>query len=419
MWCLISGYAICVKNQASLKTPMHAKLSKKIVLFTVILIEFLVGMEFDLFVPSFPELQQEFALTPFWVEASLSSNLLAYCLSLFCVGLLGDIYGRKPIIIAGLSLFIIGCILCLKAPFYGIFLFGRALQGFGIAAPAIMGFLIIADTYPIKKQQKYIALLNGLKNAAVAGAPVVGSYITLFFHWQGNFIALFLFGMIALIMAILFIPTYKLPEHPEGVSMKGYGLLFTSKPLLLLMVHITFLFVPYWIFVGISPILYMKDLGVNLKVFGFYQGILALVFALGSFCYGLLINKFNQKKLLYLSNGLFIASFVMMIYFAIVGTSSPVVVTFILLLFTLGQIVPTAIIFPICLNYLPHAKSRVSGLVGASCLILQSIGLQTAGWLYDGNFTNIAWILAFFLLLIIVTLFALLRNHEIMHFSQQ
>ena len=115
---------------------------------------------------------------------------MKYCLSLFFVGGLADRYGRKPILLLGLTLFIMGSLLCLWAPFYLLLLIGRFLHGVGIAAPAILSFLIIADSYPLKQQQVFMAMMNGIMNTAVAASPVLGSYITFYFHWQGNFITL-------------------------------------------------------------------------------------------------------------------------------------------------------------------------------------------------------------------------------------
>src|SRR5579862_663065 len=180
------------------------------VLITVILMDLLTGMEFDLFVPSFPQLQNQFALSPFWVEALLSVNFIGYCLSLFLVGSLADRYGRKPIILLGLSIFIIGSFFCLYPHSYHFLILGRFLQGVGIAAPAILSFLIIADAYPLKQQQFLMAILNGSINIAVAISPVIGSYLTLYFHWQGNFVALLLLGCITLSMTIFFIPFHKI-----------------------------------------------------------------------------------------------------------------------------------------------------------------------------------------------------------------
>ena len=70
------------------------------ILATIILMDILAGTEFDLFVPSFPDLQRYFDLTPFWVEALLSVNFLGYFASLFFVGSLADRYGRRPLLVA-------------------------------------------------------------------------------------------------------------------------------------------------------------------------------------------------------------------------------------------------------------------------------------------------------------------------------
>ena len=127
------------------------------------LIDFLTGMEFDLFVPSFPELKDYFHLSPFLLELSLSVNFIGYCMSLFISGELADRYGRKSIILLGLLTFIVGSVFCLSTNSYFIFLIGRFLQGLGIAAPSILSFLVIADLYPVKKQQLYINLMPEAK----------------------------------------------------------------------------------------------------------------------------------------------------------------------------------------------------------------------------------------------------------------
>jgi DHA1 family bicyclomycin/chloramphenicol resistance-like MFS transporter len=130
------------------------------ILITVLIMDLLAGMEFDIFVPSFPELQSQFHLSAFLVEALLSINFIGYCISLFVVGGLSDHYGRKPMILIGLILFIIGCLCCLLETNYWFLLIGRFMQGLGIAAPAILSFLIIADSYTIKQQQ-FIRVVNG------------------------------------------------------------------------------------------------------------------------------------------------------------------------------------------------------------------------------------------------------------------
>ncbi len=389
------------------------------VLSAIILMDILTGMEFDLFVPSFPELQNHFSLTPSWVEALLSVNFAGYCLSLFFVGGLADHYGRKPIILLGLATFILGSIACLWAPSFWVMLSGRFLQGAGIAAPAILSFLIIADAYSLKKQQSLFAILNGLFNISAGAAPVLGSYITLYFHWQGNFTVLLLLGLLAFVMTLLFIPAYKLPEHKETISLRGYIPLFRSKPLVFLMVFFIFNFVPYWVFVGMSPLLYMESLSVSLAHFGYYQGALAFVYAVGSLCFGLIVARYDQKKLLSVSSQIFIIGFLSIGLTTVLNSANPLFITLAFLPFIIGQIIPSTILYPLCLSLMPKAKGRINAILQGGRLVFSALCLQIAGYFYQGSFQNIGIIIAIFILLTVMTLFFVIKNREIMEFSHE
>lgn len=384
-----------------------------LILTTVILMDLLAGMEFDLFVPSFPELQNYFHLTSFWVEALLSMNFLGYCLSLFFVGGLADRYGRKPVIIIGLLIFISGSLLCLYGGSYPWLLMGRFLQGLGVAAPGILSFLIIADTYPVKKQQHLMAVLNGVMNLAVGIAPVIGSYVTLYCHWQGNFIALLLVALPALVMILFFVPSFKKPEIQHSLSVRAYLPIFQSKPLLLLITYLIVVCVPYWVFVGMSPLLYMKALNVNLSHFGYYQGILAFVFGIGSILFGLIIHKVIPKNMLNLANLIFITSLIGLTVITINNTHDPLLITLVFLLFVIGQIMPGTILYPITLNFMPDAKGRVSAVIRGGLLITNAVAIQIASLTYQGTFQNIGIIMLFFIMLSIVTLYFIIRNNEI------
>lgn len=376
-------------------------MSRVMLLLSIILMDLLVGVEFDLFVPSFPELQNRFSLAPFWVEALLSANFLGFAFSLFFVGSLADRYGRRPMIIAGLTTFILGSLLCILDHSYSTILAGRFLQGIGIAAPAILSFLLIADTYPMHKQQFFFAMLNGIMNASVAIAPVVGSYITLHYHWQGNFFALFILGIITLMMALFFIPNTSSPQTKDPIS---YRSILQSKPVMMLTMTLILIFLPYWIFVGIAPILYMQDLGVSLSHFGYYQGILAMAFALGSIFYGLILTRTSSQKMLLASNGLFIISAVFICLLSLQESKDPVMITFALLLFVIGQIVPSSVVYPICLNRMPAAKGRVAAIIQAGRLLFSSLALQLAGLMYTGSLYNVGLILTTAIFLAICSL---------------
>ena len=397
---------------------MKQTFKKGMLLFTVILMEILAGAEIDLFVPSFPELRSQFNLSPVWLEALLSVNFAGYCLSLFLVGSLADRYGRKPIILLGLMVFIIGSFFCLWEASYNFMLIGRFLQGVGVAAPAIISFLIIADSYPLKQQQYLMGVLNGFINIAIAAAPVVGSYITMYFHWQGNFMALLFFSLLVFIMTTLFIPNYKLPKHKESLSLKGYIPVFQVKLLVLLIVTLVFLCIPYWIFLGMSPMLFMEDLGVSLSHYGYYQGAWALIFAIGSIFFGLIINKFDPKKMLYLSAHTCVIGLIAVAWITIIDCRNPLLITLAFLPFSIGTIIPFILLYPLSLEYLPEAKGKISAIFRCGTLIFTAIGIELAGYYYIGSFQNIGIILSGCIIVGVVALYLVIKNHSLMKFNQ-
>lgn len=385
-------------------------MKKQLFLITIIILDILGAAETDIIVPSFPELQSYFNLTPSWVEALLSVNFVGYLLSLFYVGHLSDRYGRKPVILVGLITFVIGSIVCRWAETYNILLAGRFLQGIGVAAPAVLCFVIIADTYPLKKQQSLMAVLNGLVNVAVGTAPVVGSYISIYFHWQGNFMVLLILGLISLIMTISFIPNAKKPPKHKSVSTLG---VFKSKTMMLMVVNIVFGFLVYWIFIGISPLLYMKDLGVSLSQFGFYQGVLALVFSIGSIISGSIISRFDHRKLLNISSKTYTLSLLFIAWVTFIDSHNPLLITLAVLSFIVSSIIPGAIIFPLCLNYMPKIKGKVSAILQGGRLILAVLGLQLAGHFYQGSFQSTGVILTIVILVVVITHVLITRSNEL------
>jgi DHA1 family bicyclomycin/chloramphenicol resistance-like MFS transporter len=364
--------------------------------------DLLTGMEFDLFVPSFPELKDYFHLSPSWVELALSVNFIGYCISLFVVGELADRFGRKPIILLGLLFFIVGSVLCLSTTSYFFMLGGRFLQGLGVAAPAILSFLIIADHYPVKKQQYLLAMLNGSLNTAAAFAPVIGSYITKLFHWRGNFITLLLMSVIIFFMTVCFVPHHQIQFQKTRSSLQGYAAIFKSSTVVLLMIYFMLMFVPYWIFVGMSPLLYMKDLGVSLTYFGYYQGSLALTFALGCILFGFIINRYDQRKMLSVANYIFIVSFFSILYVTFKYDYNPLCITLAFIPFVIGQIIPSNILYPLSLNLMPEAKGKLTAIIQGGRLIFASLSLQIAGYFYQGSFRHIGIIVSGFVLVAIL-----------------
>lgn len=357
--------------------------------FTIILIEILAGAEVDLFTPSFPQLQEVFHLNPFEVELTLSVNLAMYCVMSIIVGNMGDRYGRRPLILGGLMVFIVGSFLCMVASHFSLLLLGRGLQGIGMAGPATLAYIVISDNFSLEEQQKKMGVMSGVITLSMALAPLMGSYLTLYFDWQGNFAFLLGLGFIVFIMASVYVPIRQ-PDYSVNISLRQYLPILKSKSALLHMGSILFICLGYWVFIGISPILYMEDLGISLKHFGYYQGALAACFAFVSFSSPFWLKNFGQKKCIIISLGLLALFSLACLFLIFLNIKDPLAITCVMMLMSVGIVLPVNILWPLCLEVLPEAKGRMAGFFGGTRLILTAFILQTITFFYTHDVRSTA-----------------------------
>lgn len=355
----------------------------------ILIIEILCGTEIDLFIPSFPELQQVFGLSPFLVQLTLSVNFIAFCICGLFAGALGDRYNRRHVILGSLVLFLLGSIFCVSANHFYLLILGRLLQGIGIAGPSILAYVVLADEYPIEKQPALIGALNGITTLAMAFAPVVGSYVNLYFNWRANFFILLGLGVISFISSYFAIPNRK-GDTAVILSPKAYLPLINSAKLRSYVLATNFLIVAWWTFIGMASILYMEDLGVSLKHFGFYQGVIALVFSVISILSPWIFNLFGQKNCFYVGKWMCFLSAIVILIIGLLRVSNPLVITTAVVLFSVGIVFPFNILYPHALEVIENTKGRTAALIQSSRLLMTALLLELVSYYYHGQFLPIA-----------------------------
>ena len=381
--------------------------------FVILAIKILCGAEIDLFLPSFPELKRVFHITTAEVELLLSANLIAQCLMSLIIGNLGDKYGHKPIILIGLAIFCIGSIICVLAPAFSYLLIGRILQGVGITAPLILSYIIITDIYPIRAQRQIIALFNGVTTLAMACAPIFGSCIHIIFNWVGNFYILLIFGFACLIFSIIYLPKGK-KNLQINISLRSYVPIIRSRTIWSYILAICFLVQSYWLFIALSPILYMQYLDVAIEYFGIYQGALAGGFGIISLLSMYLMNRFGEKQC-FISSCFFMLIFVAaMLMLIFVNSQNPLLITGVVLFMVFGMIIPVNIIYPAMLEVMQDAKGRVAALFNSIRMLFIGIIIQLVSYLFDGTILFIAMSMCFSISIAIYLSYRLIKENNIL-----
>ena len=114
--------------------------------------------------------------------------ITAYLLSSTAVapvfGSLADIYGRRATIIASLSLFIAGSVMCALAPSLLVLILGRALQGLGGGGIMPIVQTVISDVVTPRERGQYQAYFSGVWVSAGIGGPILGGAFAEHLHWS-------------------------------------------------------------------------------------------------------------------------------------------------------------------------------------------------------------------------------------------
>jgi len=164
----------------------------------------------DTFFPSFHAIAADFGLSKWAVQQTLTVYMLPLSIMSLVQGPLSDAVGRRPVILAGLSVYTVASVGCTLAPNFSTLLVFRALQGISAGVGMIVGRAVIRDLFEGPQAQRLLSLVTMLFAFAPAVAPIIGGWLHVTLGWHG------VFGFMALFGAVLGIGTYAtLPEtHP-------------------------------------------------------------------------------------------------------------------------------------------------------------------------------------------------------------
>ena len=160
----------------------------------------------DMYLPAFGTLRSELGLSAGAVGASLSIFLAGFALGQLLWGPLSDRLGRKPVLLAGLSLFSLGCAGMFWVESSVLLLSLRFIQAIGICAAAVTWQALVIDRYPADQASRVFAGIMPLMGLSPALAPLLGAVVLSHLGWQA------IFAVLLGLAVLLIIPTLMLKE---------------------------------------------------------------------------------------------------------------------------------------------------------------------------------------------------------------
>src|SRR6478736_20556 len=166
----------------------------------------------DIMLPALPNIAAAFDVTSAnRPQMVLSVFLVGFGLGQFVMGPLSDRFGRRPILLGGMTVYCIASLLAIAAPSFETLLLARALQGVCTSATRVIATSIVRDCYAGRRMASVVSLAMMVFIAVPVVAPSFGQAVLLVTQWRGIFIVLMAYGLLALAWSVLRLPE-TLPE---------------------------------------------------------------------------------------------------------------------------------------------------------------------------------------------------------------
>ena len=175
-------------------------------LLVIGLLALLLGLQpitTDLYLPTLPLLTAQLQAPVAQTQLTLTALLLAFGGSQLVWGPVSDRWGRRPVLLAGLALYVVAALGCALAPNMDWLVAWRTLQGVATGAGVMAARAIVRDLYtPTAGAQAMSRALTGLGVIACA-SPIAGSQLAQHFGWRATMAALAVFGAATLVLVAL------------------------------------------------------------------------------------------------------------------------------------------------------------------------------------------------------------------------
>jgi DHA1 family bicyclomycin/chloramphenicol resistance-like MFS transporter len=343
----------------------------------------------DMYLPALPTLARAFDTDSGRVQLTLSLFLAGFAIAQLVLGPLSDRFGRKPVLMGGLGLFLLSSIGCALASHIETLILFRFLQALGGSAGPVLGRAMVRDIHGPDEAGRILSHIGSAMALGPAVAPIVGGYLLILLGWASIFWFLALFSLFA-----IWLLHYRIGEtapaqsrHPRSLSriVADFGLLLRDRHYLGYTLACSFSFAGLFVFLSVSSFVIIDYFGYPPERFGLWFLMVVTGYLTGTLGGGRLSRVLGHRKLVAAGTVICLASGTVM---ALVGFNEPRHALQ-LMLPMLGFMIGVGIVMPQsmagALADYPRIAGSASGLMGFIQMTLAGgIGVL-AGHLHDGT----------------------------------
>jgi DHA1 family bicyclomycin/chloramphenicol resistance-like MFS transporter len=298
-----------------------------------------------LLVPALPLLAVVFDAASGAVQLVLTLFLAGIAAGQLVYGPFSDRFGRRPVLIAGLELFLAGTILCGFAWSLPTLIIGRTLQALGGCAGMVLGRAIVRDSYDRERSASALATIMMVTSLAPSLSPAIGAYLAEWGGWRADFLLLGMAGAAVLILTAVKLEETHAPAPVNFVGMIGSFILLLRSPAFLSLAFATaFTSASWFTFLAAAPYLLARLLHEPPSTYGL---MILLPMA------GYILGNAGVVRLSVLLGG---------VRLFVLGLAISLASGIMLALWCLGGLTPWALFVPMALSSVGNGMSQPPGV---------------------------------------------------------
>lgn len=345
----------------------------------------------NIFIASMPGMQLVFNTDYGTIQLTLTLYLVGLGLAQLAYGPISDRTGRRPALLSGLAIFVLGSLLCTLAWSIEVLIAGRLLQAIGGCAGLVMARAIVRDIYDRSESAAMIGYITMAMSLAPMFAPAIGGFLDAWWSWRASFVLCMLFGLAVATWSLLRLPETLLHKAETGGSTLA-GLASYGRDQWGLLCHpgfrgyalqTTFTSGMFFAFITGAPFVVISVQKLPPSTYGLWFILVSVGYMVGNFCTGRLARRYGTDRMIAAGAIIAILGSGLITACGLLGYTSPpaLFLPMAVVAISNGITLPNGIAGAISVN--PRLAGTAAGMVGALQMAMGAVATQIVGHWQD------------------------------------
>lgn len=355
-------------------------------------------MSIDMYLPGLPSMASDLAAPVSAVQMTLSSFFIGMALGQMFFGPLSDRFGRRPLLLAGIVLYVLTSALCALSTGIEMLIGLRLLQALGGSAASVIARAMVRDFFAGDEAARVLSLIMLVMGAAPLIAPFIGGYVLVWFQWRAIFWVLAGFGLLCFFLVLSALPESHPAERRSRHGLVGmlgvYGRILAHRGAMgYLLANATGYGGMFAFFAG-SPFVYIKIFAVAPEHYGYLFAVNVVGLMSVSFLNARLVLRLGAHRLFVLGTILTAGGGLVLLFDAWTGFGGlpGIVIPLFVSIGSLSLIGANGL--ALALDRFPQAAGSVSALSGGLMFLFGALSAGAVSLFHDGSAMAMAVVIA-------------------------